>query len=548
VTVQEAEAPETEQRPLAAVSAAALAWGGVSAIFILLRLGPIWQAPVAGPELLHLSGAWEAHLGHGDARFVPTLFQAVTAVLLGLSTSEIPARAVAFMATASIPLAVYFLRPQLGEAGALLALIFLALDGPAISLGVSASAMAFDLALVCWLFVALTRQALPIWAWALAGFLTATAGPLMLPLVGAAGGLALLSRRAPPRPAMVTAGCGAVAGVVLASFRFGLGWDSLRVPPLDLFAAGYDEPWSTASTGALFAIYSVPVVAAGFVATGWLGYGFWRVRAADRHTPLLLAWAALSLPWFLSSFTSHNPAALVALTTPLALALGPVAAGAIAAMFRADWRYARWLLPFAGLAALVALAIVVDWARVEQSGPSGERLLVASILLVSGAGVAAVLLQPGAAACLVAAAVVALGLPALASTMGVALSAGQEPIASPLSPAGARNLRDLAVQLRAEQGGPIVIHADLREAMTWPFRNSGLITLDSRPGPGAAILILPDGAQPPPGYVPLEGNWALSEEVLPPTASSLKYLHWRVDRNDLAIRPLKVAVYTGTTE
>jgi hypothetical protein len=468
--------------------------------------------------------------------------------LFQLSSSEVPARILAFLATASIPFAIYRLRPQLGEGGALLALAFLALDGPAITLGVSASALGFDIALLCWLFVALTGGPVRPWAWAVGGFLLATGGPITLPLAGAALALLLANRLPlPPRHLLFAAG-GAALGVAVASLQFGLGWGGLRIPPFDLFADGYEQVWSTPSGGALVALYSLPVIAAGLAAAAWTAATAWRRSQLEPDVLLLLGWAGLALAWLVSSLNSHNPAPVAAATVPLALVLGPAAASALTAMVRADWRLARWLLPLAALALLIALAVVVDWARQEQAGDTGERILAAAFILVAAGAIALVVIRPGTLATVTAAALVVLGLPAISSTMGVALSAGQEPINSPLVPEGARNLRDLALQLRREQDRPVVIHPDLERAMTWPFRASGRITLDSRPAPGAAILILPENAAPPAGYAPLEGDWSLQEEVVPPTGSWLTYLHWRVDRNHLAIRPVRVAVYTGAQE
>jgi len=152
---------EAAQGEGVSISLSTVAWVAAGLVFVLLRVGPTWRAPVAGPELLHLAGAWQAREGIGDARFVPTLFQALASVLLRLSSSEVPARLLALLATATIPGALYVLRPQLGNVGALLALCFLTLDGPGIALGTSASAMGFDLAVAAWLFVALSRPALP---------------------------------------------------------------------------------------------------------------------------------------------------------------------------------------------------------------------------------------------------------------------------------------------------------------------------------------------------------------------------------------------------
>ena len=62
--------------PRGTVSVGALAWLLVGAIFVALRIGTAFEAPVGGAELVHLSGAWQARMGADDARYIPTLFQA----------------------------------------------------------------------------------------------------------------------------------------------------------------------------------------------------------------------------------------------------------------------------------------------------------------------------------------------------------------------------------------------------------------------------------------------------------------------------------------
>jgi YYY domain-containing protein len=93
---------EAEERTVT-VPIEAVAWSAVGLVFALIRLWPVWQMPVGGAELEHLSGAWNASIGLEDERYVPTLFQALTALLFSFTTSEIPARLVAFLATATVP-------------------------------------------------------------------------------------------------------------------------------------------------------------------------------------------------------------------------------------------------------------------------------------------------------------------------------------------------------------------------------------------------------------------------------------------------------------
>jgi hypothetical protein len=238
VTEAVLDAAPAETRPALQVPVLGLAWAVVAVAFVALRIAPIWHTPVAGAELIHLSGAWQARVGVADNRFVPTLFQALSALLLHWSSSEIPSRLLAFAATATIPGALYALRGRLGDAGALIALILLAFDGPAITVGASASAMGFDLAIALWLFALTTRRSIPGWLAALAGFAVATAGPITLPLVAGWAIVHLLRRSYPPPVLASWCAGGVVIGVLLATFRFGLGIDGgLRIPPFQLFAA-----------------------------------------------------------------------------------------------------------------------------------------------------------------------------------------------------------------------------------------------------------------------------------------------------------------------
>ena len=81
------------------ISVRHLLWLTAALVFVLLRLGPVWQAPVGGAELIHLSGAWQAREGIGDDRYVPSLFQAISAAFLRASSSEVGPRVIAFLAS-----------------------------------------------------------------------------------------------------------------------------------------------------------------------------------------------------------------------------------------------------------------------------------------------------------------------------------------------------------------------------------------------------------------------------------------------------------------
>lgn len=526
------------------IPVAAVAWTAATAVFLLLRLAPISQARVGGFELEHLSGAWQAHAGANDARFVPTLFQALTALTFEWTSSEVPARLLAFLATASIPAALYLLRPRLGEGAALVALLLLAFDGPAILLGVSASALGFDLALTLWLFALLIRGGeAPPWALAAAGFAVATAGPLALPLLLGAAVVALLQRRYPaPRTAMLAAG-GALAGILAASLGFGYGWEGLTVPPFDLFAAGYDDAWSTINALQIAAIYSGPILLGGLAAAAYLGWKEFRAGGLDRHEQVLLAWAAVALLWFLSSANSQNPVALVALTVPLALTLAPALIQACFAMARADWYYARFLVPAALFFLAVATAIALDWARVGRVGDNGEKFMAGLLLVFALSAMGILVMSREALPALFAVALTIAAFPFAASATGIAVSAPQEPLPSPFSPFQARELRDIVLETVADRGGRVIVHPTLEDEIIWPFRNSGELDISSQVTPQASVVLWPRDQPAPDGFAPLEGEWSLIREVEAPTGRFLDYLKWFSNRNTLDISGTPVAVY-----
>ncbi len=545
-----AVAPESERpEALFSISVSAIAWAVTTAGFLLLRLGTIWHTPVGGAELVHLSGAWQARIGVADDRFVPTLFQALTTLLLHISDSAIPARIVAFAATATIPAAVWFLRPRLGEAGALIALLLLAFDGPAISLGTSASAMGFDLAIAAWLFVAIGRKGLRPWTWAAIGFLVATAGPIPLVLALGAGGVALARREYPDRQAAAWGAGGAIVGNLAASARFGMGFDGgLRVPPFALFAASFDQMWSTANSLEITALYVAPVVAAGLAAAVLLGVRLRRRGAAKTHDLVLLAWAGVALLWLLVSGTAHSPAPVVALTLPLALLAGPALAEGVDAMVRADWRYARFLVPIALFAAAIALVFMLTWARNGQATDNGEKLLVTVLLLLALVALGAACWERRAVAALLAPALV-IGVPLFVSAgMGVSFSSSGEPVPSPVSPVQARQLRDTALQLAHEHGGLIVVHERFAEEMTWPFRDSGDIVVASRVPGDASVVVWPKDLPRPDGYNAVDVSWNLLLEPDVPTDGFLAYLKWLSDRASLGRSEVPATVYVKASQ
>ena len=531
------------------ISLSAVLWSLAASAFVLLRLGTIWHSPIGGAELVHLSGAWQARVGVADDRFVPTFFQALTALLLHFSDSALPARIMVFLATATIPGALWLLRPRLGDAGALITLALLAFDGPAISLGSSASAMGFDLAIAAWLFVAIGHRGLPPWAWALSGFLVATGGPIPLTLVFAVCGVRLLHRDYPARETAAWCAGGIAVGVVAASLRFGLGFDGgLRVPPFALFAASFDQVWSTPNTFEIAVLYVAPAIVAGAVAAAALGRRLIRERGGESSQVVLLAWAAISLLWLLLSGTAHSPAPVVALTLPLALIAGPALAQGANAMLRADWRYARFLVPVALFAAAVALSFMLTWARNGRATDNSEKLLVTVLLILAAVALGAIAWRREALGALLAPALI-LGVPLLASAgLGVAFNSAGEPLPSPVSPVQARQLRDTALQLVHDRGGLLVVHERFADDLTWPFRDSGDIVVASRVPGDAAVVIWPKDLPRPEGYNAVDTDWNLSVEPDVPTSGFLDYFKWLSNRGALGATDTSATLYVKATQ
>ena len=525
----------------------ALAWAGAGILFVALRIWPIWGTPVGGAELVHLSGAWNGHVGVDDSRYVPTLFQAIAAGLFLFTTSEIPARLLAFLATATVPVAVWSLRGWLGEGGAFCALLLLAFDAPSLVLGSESGAMGFDVAITAWLFVIVTREAPHAdWFWAPIGLAVATAGPAPLPLAIALSlGWLLRSSGVNPRAAAWLAG-GVTAGIALATLRPGMGPGGLTIPPFELFGAAYEEDWSTADGLAIAIMTSWPLVLGGIAAAAWR---LWRARQIAPLTEFeraLLLWGALALGWFVTSLPSHAVAPVAGVTIPAALLAGPGVATLLGAITRADWSLARYLVPAAGAALGVIVFYVGDWAKLNRVGDSQDKLIVIglsfAVLAIVGALAADRRTLPILGAMLLPVAVA----PMLIATSAVAFRAGDSPIPSPLSKPAARELRDIALEA-ARDGGTIAIHRDFADELTWPFRDSGNVVVTSRVPPDAAILIWPGSGpaaleSPPAGFVAVQEEWALIERVQPP-GRFLQLARWYSDRYSLANGEERVAVY-----
>jgi len=525
------------------VSVGTLAWAGAALAFVLLRLAFLWNAPVGGFELAGLSGAWQARIGESDARFVPTLFQALSAALLHISPSETPSRVFAFLSVCSVPAALYLLRSRLGEAGALATLLLLALDPIGIALSASASAMGFDIAITLWLFVAFTRGNAPDWLWVGGALLLTTAGPVPLPFVAALAAVSLLQRRYPSKRQAVAFAAGTAIGIALASFRFGLGWDGLRVPPFVLFNAGFEQLWSGGTSFELSLLYAIPVLVAGVSAAVVGAVSSYRSRSASPQTLVLLGWTAISLVWLLASSQSQNPVALASATLPLALLAGPALAEAARAAGRADWQVARFFVPGAIFAAALAVAQAVRWARTDKVGDASEQVLVAGLLVMAVSALGYVAANRKALPTLLIPAMVAAIFPLVAGTFGVALSSPHEALPSPFSPSQARELRGIALETVRANGGLLVVHPSFERDITWSFRDSGTLVIASRVPENASILIWPAAAPRPEGFNRVEGNWNLLQSPKLPTETPLRYLRWFTNRNGLDITSTAASVY-----
>jgi len=524
----------------------ALAWVAAGLLFELLRLGVIWHAPVGGAELVHLSGAWTARVGTPDDRYVPTLFQAITTLFLHWSDSEVPARVLAYLSTATIPFGVFLLRRQLSDAGALLALVLLSLDALALNMGSSASAMGLDLAVTVWLFVALARGGAPWWLWAPIGFATASAGPTMLPLAGAAIGIALVRRTYPGILTLIAGAVGVIAAVILSTLRYGLGLDGLRIAPFQLFADAYSQAWTTASTFDLFLIYAVPIVVAGMVAGG---FALYRLLSGDDEAEgsqmriLLLAWAGIALLWLVSSFGSHSTVSIVALSTPSAFLVGPGIVRAVNALVRADWQIARFVVPAVLFLGLFLATIGAGWVH-NNDVPGALPIIIIAIIIIGGLGCWWWLrTTPEAAPALWVLPIVIGAFPFVSGALGVAFSGVGELVPSPTSPQQTRQLRDILLADLKQNGGQLVVHPSLWDDLTWPLRDSGTVVVSTRVPATAGAVIWPSDAAKPDGMNPLQGEWDILDAMPPPTGDISDYFQWFTNRGTVVATSEQVSVY-----
>lgn len=529
------------------LSGAEIAWGAATVLFLAVHIAGLLSIPVGGVELDHLAGAWQAHIGLEDQRFVPTLFQAVSAETFDFTRSETLARALALLGTATIPFWLWRLRTVIGEAAGIFVLVLLAFDGPSILLGSTASALAWDIpiGLAALSFVAEGRRS--PWPPAVLAFLCASAGAAVLPLVVALGLLTVARQRYPSRETLGAMAAGVAIAVAASSLGFGFGWEGLTIAPIHTFVQGFERDWAHESTATLAAIYSAPLLVSGLAAGAWRAYVCWREDDWPEIDLRLLTWGAVAFAWLAASPGSRDPVPLAAAAVPAALLVARELPALIARLAGVTWLYAAPALAGAFITAFIAEAYVVDWARIDRTGGSGEQVIAWGLFLAALGclGLAASRRDTAPALLIPAAALFALW--AVPGAAAVAFGSQQEPLPSPITSHQGPELRDIALAARDETGGLIVVHPLFEEAMTWPFRDSGEITLSSQVPPNAAILIWPETATAPDGYNVLEGRWSLLEIRNGPDGGFLDYLRWLSNRNVLGNTEVPIAVYLKDT-
>ena len=519
-------------------------WIAAAVLFAALRLGPTWQAPLGGPELLHLAGSWQASIGLEDGRYIPTFFQFLSSVLLRFSDSEVPVRVLAYLATLSIPLALYRTRRVIGGPAALLALAVLAIrrghDLPwreRVRIGIRRRHRRVAVR------VRDSKAACSWGALGILGFLCATSGPIVLPIVFAILLLAIIRREKPERPALVELIAGAVFGILVTSVAYGTGPIGLRVAPISLFFDSFEQNWSTLTTGQFLAAYSGAILLGALATAAYFGRRAAKGIALERWEVLLLAWFAVSSGWAVASMQTHSTAAATAFALPAVLLIGVALARALPAMVAADWWLARYVIPAAAAAALVATNYAIDWARVDRIGSGGEQALVILLSVAATVSLFILVYDRRSRPTLLAAALGIGILPTLSGAFGIGLSAIDEPVPSPRATIQSRQIRDLALEAIADRPGTISVHPRLEQTITWPFRESGSIEIATSPSSGATVVIWPADLPTPEGYAPLAGTWAFEESVAAPTRDALRYLRWVTNRNTLVISPEAVNVY-----
>ncbi len=519
-----------------------IAWAAAVLLFVALRIGPTWQAGVNGAELVHLAGAWQASIGEtGDTRFVSTLFQALSAIFFKGSESEVPLRVLTVVASHAIPLTLYRLRRTLGDATALVALAFIAIDPIGILYTTSASAMALDVPVALGLLVLATEPR----KWhpgilAAAGFAVAVTGPIVLALAVGLVVLRLVQRAPFEKLSVLPIAAGVVAGALLSLANFGLGGFGSGIAPINLLAGSFDERWSTAKTIEVFGMYSWPLAAGG------IAYGVVIVRRLNARAEVSLvlmatfAWAVASFAWMVASVAAHSPAPVLALTLPCSILAAAGLVEALSHLSNESWRGTRFALPAAVAAGLIAMTRAIDWARAANIGGFSERLQVILLLSLAIVALAYLCWQAKTRPVVALVGLVVGVLLVLPGSFGVGLSGTSEAVLSPLSTTQARQVHDRAL---ASGTNSITVHPRLESQVTWPFRGIDTIVITSQPGPDDRFVVWPADLPPPEGFAPLEGTWLLESEATPPTLDGLVFIKWLSDRNNVAITGTSVAVY-----
>jgi hypothetical protein len=339
----------------------------------------------------------------------------------------------------------------------------------------------------------------------------------------------------------IAAGIGAAAGIVVASLQFGAGEVGVSVPPLVAFVDTFDAGVSTLNTADIVLLYSWPVLAFGAGGAAWL---LLRHRESF-ETPhwLLLAWAVSALAWLVAAIPQGGAIVVGSATLPAALLGAFALLAAVPAIREADWNVARFAIPVGVAMAVVGFAYTVDWARVDRVGSDTEVARVIALFSAAVAALAVAAVDARSRAALLSPALVVGAIALFAGGMGVGLSGSSEPLPSPVSPEGARVLRELALETREARGGAIVVHPDFREEVLWPFRDSGDLIIASRPSEDAVVLLWPANVAQPEGFAVVEGQWSLLDRVANPTDSWLKLVRWYSHRNYLPVSHSPMAVY-----
>lgn len=525
------------------IPVAALAWVAATAAFLFMRVAAFASVPVGGHELWSLAGTWQARAGIDDPRYIPTLFQALTALHLRLDDAELLPRLLALAASATMPLSLFALRRRLGEPVALIAVIFLAFDPLQLALGPVAGASAFDLPLALATFATWPLLERRPWLLAPVGFLVATSGPMVLPLALAAAIVAFVSRSwFDPRTAAFAA-AGAAIGIAMASIGFGAGWQGIVVPPFDLFAASFDSPWSSESTRRLFALYAWGPAAAALLALAIPAAVERRWLPRTTHERVLAAWFLVAAGWTATAGGAHDPLAPAAMTVPALLLAATGAVRLLEALGRVAWRAAGWPLAAAIAATLIALGPLLDWARLARVGPEHEVVVVVGMSVLLGASLLLLARETRTRPVVALPFVLVAAFPWLAGGFAVATGSPNEPLPSPVTTLQASELRDLALGPDRDPEGLVVLHPSVADALTWPLRGVPGVVVASRIPPNAAIVVWTADASVPDGFRIAEGRWSVLRERNGPRSGFLDYLRWLANRNTLPVRDSLVTVF-----